>query len=129
MDLPGVLATAGRVPACLPGALALQCLAELALHLVLGTVTLRSNVSHAGLPPGQRYIQPGTCDTGKPPARAAWLAWRHSRCERGQLGLEELAGVEAQASEAGADEVIFSHAFADTAGITALGDALGLGGQ
>src|SRR5580700_964959 len=31
--------------------------------------------------------------------------------------------------EAGADEVIFSHAFADTAGITALGDALGLGGQ
>jgi hypothetical protein len=31
--------------------------------------------------------------------------------------------------EAGADEVIFSHAFADTAGITALGDALGLGGH
>jgi hypothetical protein len=32
-------------------------------------------------------------------------------------------------SEAGADEVIFSFAFADTAGITAVGEALGLGGH
>jgi hypothetical protein len=69
----------------LPGALTLQCLAELALHLVLGTVTLlvpgtvtllvpgtvilRSSVIHAGLPPGQRQTQPGTCDTGVPPGR------------------------------------------------------------
>src|SRR5579859_7752867 len=52
-DLPGVLTPAGRIPACLPSALALQCLAELALHLFPGTVTLRSSVSHACLPPGQ----------------------------------------------------------------------------
>src|ERR1700730_5334595 len=88
MDLPGVLATAGRVPACLPGALALQCLAELALYLVTGTVTLRSNVSHAGLPPGQRYIHPGTGDTGKPPARVAWRAWRYRA-----LDLDPVAGI------------------------------------
>jgi hypothetical protein len=31
--------------------------------------------------------------------------------------------------EAGADEVIFSFPFADTAGITAVAEALGLGGQ
>ena len=31
--------------------------------------------------------------------------------------------------EAGADEVIFSFAFADTAGLTAVGEAFGLGGR
>ena len=41
----------------------------------------------------------------------------------------EIPGLIAGHIEAGADEVIFSHAFADTAGITALGDALGLGRQ
>jgi hypothetical protein len=32
-------------------------------------------------------------------------------------------------AEVGADEVIFSFPFADTAGITAVGEAFGLGGQ
>jgi hypothetical protein len=41
----------------------------------------------------------------------------------------EIAGLVAGHIEAGADEVIFSFAFADTAGITALGEALGLSGR
>ena len=41
----------------------------------------------------------------------------------------EIAGLVAGHIEAGADEVIFSFAFADTAGIAALGEALGLSGR
>ena len=41
----------------------------------------------------------------------------------------EIAALVAGHIEAGADEVIFSFAFADTAGITALGEALGLSGR
>ena len=41
----------------------------------------------------------------------------------------EIPGLVAGHIEAGADEVIFSFAFADTAGITAVGEALGLGRQ
>jgi F420-dependent oxidoreductase-like protein len=41
----------------------------------------------------------------------------------------EIPGLVAGHIEAGADEVIFSFAFADTAGITAVGEAFGLGGQ
>jgi F420-dependent oxidoreductase-like protein len=41
----------------------------------------------------------------------------------------EIPGLIAGHIEAGADEVIFSFAFADTAGITAVGKAFGLGGQ
>src|SRR5580700_10374190 len=41
----------------------------------------------------------------------------------------EVPGLIAGHIEAGADEVIFSFAFADTAGITAVGEAFGLGGQ
>jgi len=41
----------------------------------------------------------------------------------------EIPGLVAGHIEAGADEVIFSFAFADTAGITAVGKALGLGGH
>jgi alkanesulfonate monooxygenase SsuD/methylene tetrahydromethanopterin reductase-like flavin-dependent oxidoreductase (luciferase family) len=42
---------------------------------------------------------------------------------------DEIPGLVAGHIEAGADEVIFSFAFADTAGITAVGQALRLGGQ
>jgi F420-dependent oxidoreductase-like protein len=41
----------------------------------------------------------------------------------------EIPGLVAGHIQAGADEVIFSFAFADTAGITAVGQALGLGGR
>jgi F420-dependent oxidoreductase-like protein len=41
----------------------------------------------------------------------------------------EIPGLVAGHIEAGADQVIFSFAFADAAGITAVGQALGLGGQ
>ena len=41
----------------------------------------------------------------------------------------EIPGLVAGHIEAGADEVIFSFAFADTAGITAVGKAFGLGGH
>jgi len=41
----------------------------------------------------------------------------------------EIPGLLAGHIEAGADEVIFSFPFADTAGITAVGKAFGLGGQ
>jgi F420-dependent oxidoreductase-like protein len=41
----------------------------------------------------------------------------------------EIPGLVAGHIEAGADEVIFSFAFADTAGITAVGQAFGLGGR
>jgi hypothetical protein len=41
----------------------------------------------------------------------------------------EIPGLIAGHIEAGADEVIFSFAFADTGGITAVGQAFGLGGQ
>jgi hypothetical protein len=41
----------------------------------------------------------------------------------------EIPGLVAGHIEAGADEVVFSLPFADTAGITAVGDALGLGGS
>jgi F420-dependent oxidoreductase-like protein len=41
----------------------------------------------------------------------------------------EIPGLVANHIEAGADEVIFSFAFADAAGITAVGEALGLGGR
>jgi F420-dependent oxidoreductase-like protein len=41
----------------------------------------------------------------------------------------EIPGLVAGHIEAGADEVLFSFAFADTAGITAVGKAFGLGGQ
>ena len=41
----------------------------------------------------------------------------------------EIPGLIAGHIEAGADEVIFSFAVADTAGITAVGEAFGLGGQ
>ena len=41
----------------------------------------------------------------------------------------EIPGLVAGHIEAGANEVIFSFPFADTAGITAVGEALGLGGQ
>ena len=41
----------------------------------------------------------------------------------------EIPGLVAGHIEAGADEVIFSFPFADAAGITAVGQALGLGGQ
>ena len=41
----------------------------------------------------------------------------------------EIPGLVAGHIDAGADEVIFSFAFADTAGITAVGEAFGLGGQ
>jgi len=41
----------------------------------------------------------------------------------------EIPGLVAGHIEAGADEVIFSFPFADTAGITAVGEAFGLGGQ
>ena len=41
----------------------------------------------------------------------------------------EIPGLVAGHIEAGADEVMFSFAFADTAGITAVGEAFGLGGQ
>ena len=41
----------------------------------------------------------------------------------------EIPGLVAGHIEAGADEVIFSFAFADTAGITAVGKALRLGGR
>ena len=41
----------------------------------------------------------------------------------------EIPGLVAGHIEAGADEVIFSFAFADTAGITAVGEAFGLGGR
>jgi F420-dependent oxidoreductase-like protein len=41
----------------------------------------------------------------------------------------EIPGLVAGHIKAGADEVIFSFAFADTAGITAVGEAFGLGGQ
>jgi hypothetical protein len=40
----------------------------------------------------------------------------------------EIPGLVAGHIEAGADEVIFSFPFADTAGITAVGEAFGLGG-
>jgi hypothetical protein len=43
--------------------------------------------------------------------------------------LHEIPDLVAGHIKAGADEVIFSCAFADAAGITALGEALGLGGQ
>ena len=41
----------------------------------------------------------------------------------------EIPGLVAGHIEAGADEVIFSFAFADTAGITGVGEAFGLGRQ
>jgi len=41
----------------------------------------------------------------------------------------EIPGLVAGHIEAGADEVIFSFAFADTAGVTAVGEAFGLGGR
>ncbi|MGB6453445.1 MAG: hypothetical protein WBH47_03055 [Streptosporangiaceae bacterium] len=41
----------------------------------------------------------------------------------------EIPGLVAGHIEAGADEVIFSFAFADAASIAAVGKALGLGGQ
>jgi hypothetical protein len=41
----------------------------------------------------------------------------------------EIPGLVAGHIEAGADEVIFSFAFADTAGVTAVGQALGLGAR
>ena len=41
----------------------------------------------------------------------------------------EIPGLVAGHIKAGADEVIFSFPFADTAGITALGEAFGLGGH
>ncbi len=41
----------------------------------------------------------------------------------------EIPGLVAGHIEAGADEVIFSFAFADSAGITAAGKAFGLGGH
>src|SRR5260370_26685002 len=66
VDLPGVLATAGRVRVRMLGALALQRLAELALDLFLGTFRLRRGVSHAYLLPVRPYPQLRTCDT---PAR------------------------------------------------------------
>src|SRR5580704_7271385 len=71
VDLPGVLTTAGRVRVRIIGTLALQCLAELALALILGTIRLRRGVSHADLLPGRRYPQLRTCDGGMPPGRVA----------------------------------------------------------
>src|SRR5258708_21386323 len=71
VDLPGVVATAGRVSVRMHGTLALQRLAELALDLFLGTFRLRRGVSHADLLPGRRYPQLRTCDTGMPPGRVA----------------------------------------------------------
>ncbi len=41
----------------------------------------------------------------------------------------EIPGLVAGHIETGADEVMFSFAFADTAGIIAVGEAFGLGGQ
>src|SRR5260221_5665290 len=71
VDLPGVLATAGRVRVRMLGALAFQRLAELALDLFLGTFRLRRGVSHADLLPGRPYPQLRTCDNGMPPGRVA----------------------------------------------------------
>src|ERR1700689_5419122 len=80
VNLPGVLATAGRVCVRVIGTLALQRLAELApglilgsirLRRVLGTVRLRRGVSHAGLLPGRRCPQLRTCDAGMPRGRVA----------------------------------------------------------
>src|SRR5713226_766421 len=71
VDLPGVLATAGRVRVRMLGALAFQRLAELALDLFLGVFRLRRGVSHADLLPGRPYPQLRTCDTGMPPGRVA----------------------------------------------------------
>src|SRR5580693_3954329 len=71
VDLPGVLATASRVRVRVIGTLALQCLAELALVLILGTIRLRRGVSHADLLPGRRYPQLRTCESGMPPGRVA----------------------------------------------------------
>src|SRR5260370_16016304 len=71
VDLPGVLATAGRVSVRMHGTLALQRLAELALDLFLGTFRLRRGVSHADPLPGRRYPQLRTCHTGMPPGRVA----------------------------------------------------------
>ena len=69
VDLPGVLTTASRVRVRIIGTLALQCLAELALVLILGTIRLRRGVSHADLLPGRRYPQLRTCDSRMPPGR------------------------------------------------------------
>jgi Glyoxalase-like domain len=49
VDLSGVPATAGRVRVRMPGVLAFQRLAELALDLFLGTFRLRRGVSHTDL--------------------------------------------------------------------------------
>src|ERR1700689_589030 len=81
VNLPGVLATAGRVCVRVIGTLALQRLAELApglilgsirLRRVLGTVRLRRGVSHAGLLPGRRCPQLRTCDAGMPASTSAY---------------------------------------------------------
>src|SRR6266568_6223434 len=79
VDLPGVLATAGRVRVRMLGALAFQRLAELALDLFLGTFRLRRGVSHADLLPGRPYPQLRTCDTGTPPGRVAGSDRRRRR--------------------------------------------------
>src|SRR5258706_1494160 len=93
VDLPGVLATAGRASVRMHGTLALQRLAELALDLFLGTFRLRCGVSHADLLPGRRYPQLRTCDTGMPPGRVAGGDRRrrqtHFLCRR-QRGPPEL---------------------------------------
>src|SRR5712691_12562475 len=79
VDLPGILATAGRVRVRMLGALAFQRLAELALDLFPGTFRLRRGVSHADLLPGRPYPQLRTCDTGMPPDRAAGSDRRRRR--------------------------------------------------
>jgi hypothetical protein len=71
VDLPGVLATAGRARVRILGALAFQRLAELALDLFLGTFRLRRGLSHVDLLLGRPCPQLRTCDTGTPPGRVA----------------------------------------------------------
>src|ERR1700728_1476342 len=73
VDLPGVLATAGRGCGRIIGTLALQRLAELApglilgvirLRRVLGTIRLRRGVSHAELLPGRGFHSLPTAKPG-----------------------------------------------------------------